>query len=450
MAGPPDLRTILTPRPGANRVPPGDYTSSVPILLPGDSELVLDRARIVRTGDTPVFVAGPGTSNVSISGVAEFGGSGIARPIVRATQSRNLRIELDLLLGNCREPFLLSQASDGVYLGGSLRTADSPLVRATDSSGVEVTGVHAAYSTDPGQPTVRVASTGTRGVVQRISVHDCVIDGGGVFDAAGGPIVISADIGTTPIQNVQLHDVEVVRTKRPRDGIDVGRCQNVRIANVFGREVNDAVSLMSSDVEVTSVVAVDCFAQSVAIGDPQFLTTNESGCAVRSSCGVSCGRGYTNPASSGFAVQTPPGFVIQGVRFERCVSTSGGTAYPLFGFAASAGSRNVVLEDCRFEGSRSATLVQCPPEELRSSASGAPLPSVSDWPLSSANFDYRPVSPETIFLVSDRDPANEYALSRGGAAVPPTALGRRWDLLPGDVWTARIGGAAPRLLRWIP
>jgi hypothetical protein len=431
------------------RLGAGAYTLSAPVKIPSGGKLDFGNAQIARSADVPMFVIDAGSSGVGLSGTVAADGGAFQRPFLLAMNATGVNIELDLQASKFRPSAIFTRGCSNVKLAGAFRSPDSPIIRAVDTSGLDVSGVRCTYQSDPGDSAVRVVSSGKSGPTANIYVHDCFVDGGGVFNTRGALINIGAEAGD-PINSVRLENIELRRTVRPRDGIDIGQCRQVTIRNVFGRDVNTLVSALGGQMEISDVLAVECDAQSVALGDPQYQTTNVDHCAVRRAWAVNCGRGYKNAASSGHGVQTTAPFLVSDVVFEDCGSVSLGAAYPLYGFAAFAGARTVELSRCRFAGSKAPILDLSPPGSIQaSSAGGGPLGAASLVGMSSNPWTYAKKDPgaESLWLLSDLAPTFKVSHQRVGSEVAPSVYGHRYDLQAGDTLTVTFQGTAPRFLR---
>jgi hypothetical protein len=431
------------------RLGAGTYTVSAPIKIPSGGKIDFAGARLSRSADVPMFVVNAGSTGVGMTGTVVADGGSFQRPFLLAMGSMGVDIELDLQATKFRPATIFTRGCSNVKLAGTLRSTDSPIIRAVDTSGLDVSGVRCTYQSDPGDSAVRVVSSGTAGATANIYVHDCFVDGGGVFNTRGALINIGAEKGE-PINSVRLENIELRRTVRPRDGIDIGQCRQVAIRNIVGRDVNTLVSALGSQMEITDVLAWECDAQSVALGDPQYQTANVDHSVVRRAWAVNCGRGYNNAASSGHGVQTTAPFLVSDVLFEDCGSISLGTAYPLYGFAAFAGARAVQLSRCRFAGSKAPILAQSPPGSVQSSsAGGGPLGAAGLVGINSNPWAYakKDPAPESLWLISDLAPTFKISHQRVGGEVVPSVYGHRYDLQAGDTFTVSYQGAAPRFLR---
>jgi hypothetical protein len=428
---------------------PGSYALSAPVKIPSGGRIEFTNARITRAADVPMFVVNAGSTGVGMTGTLVVDGGGFQRPFLLAMSAAGVDLELDLQATRVRPAAIFTRGCSNVKLAGSFRSPDSSIIRAVDTSGLDVSGVRCTYQSDPGESAVRVVSSGTAGPTTNIYVHDCFVDGGGVFNTRGALINIGADAGE-PITGVRLENIELRGTIRPRDGIDIGQCRQVTIRNIVGRNVNTLVSALGSQMEITDVLAVECDAQGVALGDPQFQTANVDHSIVRRAWAVNCGKGYNNPASSGHGVQTTAPFLVSDVLFEDCGSISFGTAYPLYGFVAFAGARTVQLSRCRFAGSRAPVLVQSPPGSVQvSSTGGGPLGAAGPVGISSSPWTYAKKDPsaESLWLISDLSPTFKVSHQRAGNEVVPSVYGHRYDLQAGDTITVTFQGAAPKFLR---
>jgi hypothetical protein len=431
------------------RLGPGAFTLSTTVKVPSGGRIDFQDSRITRTADVPMFVAPAGTVNAGLTGSVAVDGGGLQRPFLLAMGAKGIDIQLNLQASRVRPSAVFARGCSDVKLAGILQSSDSPIIRAVDTSGLEVSGVRCTYQADPGDSAVRVVSSGSAGATSNIYVHDCFVDGGGVFNTRGALINIGADAGD-PITSVRLENIELRRTIRPRDGIDIGQCRQVTIRNVVGRNVNTLVSALGSQMEITDVLAVDCDAQGVALGDPQYQTANVDHCVVRRAWAVNCGKGYNNAASSGHGVQTTAPFLVSDVLFEDCGSIALGSPYPLYGFAAFAGARNVQLSRSRMAGTKSALLSLAPPGSIQSSPAGpttmAGVTLVESAPTPWSYVKQDAVA-ESLWLLSDLAPDFQVRHQRAGADVTPSICGHRFDLQTGDTVTVTHQGSPPRILR---
>jgi hypothetical protein len=260
---------------------PGDYVASASVKIPPQGKLELDHARITRTADLPLIVASSGATGAGLSGSAIVDGGGFERPFLLAMNLSGVDIGLDLQISRARAPAIFVRGASNVKVTGNLRSPDSQIIRAVDTSALDISGVQSTYQSDPGGSAIRVVSSGKGGVTSDVHVHDCFIDGGGFFSSPGALINIGSDAGQEPISGVRLENIELRGTIRPRDGLDIGRCRQVTIRNVVGRNVNTLISAQASEVDISDVLAVECFGQAVAIGDPQYQSSNLERCTVR-------------------------------------------------------------------------------------------------------------------------------------------------------------------------
>ncbi len=446
----PEVGSAIEWKNGVARIGPGSYSSSRPLALPDHSVLTFDRVIIKRIGDCPAFVIPDGTSGVQLAGNVSVDGSNLDKPVIRASGASGFRSNLEVTISRTKQPFLLLQRCQDAVIAGSLHSEDSPIIRAMDTSTLEIRGVTCAYRFDPKQPAIRIAASGTAGVVHDVTVHDCLLDGGGVFNAPGALMNISADLGQPYIEKVRLDSIEVRNTIRPRDGVDVVRCRNVTVSRVFGHDVNDTLSLLATDADVTDVVGYNCYAQAVAVGDPTYLSANEARCRVRRTVAINCGRGYTNPASSGLAVQTTGSFLYSDVLFEDCTSQTLGSPYPLYGFSAYPGTRNLVVNNCRFEGVKAPMLGMSPVGTVRTTGDLSTAPEVRRVDMAGANpFVYTKTDArtETVWMLSDPTPEATASLTHMGTEVMPTCFGRRFDMAASDTLEVKSNGRMPLMVR---
>lgn len=351
---------------GLVRVASGPLQVHAPAVLLPNVTLELDGTTLLPSAQGPAIRIGQRATNTRIGGSFLADGQGRPGPLIgyfgtqQAVFAAGVRVER-LAPGS---PFLMVNQSRDVHIVGNLTSSDSALVRVADSQGVEVSGVQATYSRPPMAAIVHVMGHS----VEDVTLHHLSINGGGVLQHP--MVVVAPEQG----RQVHLHDIEVVNpptTTLFKDGVDILHCSEVTVENISGAYVIVTVALLASNATARGVRAHHCRAQSIAVGDPQWMTEDIHDISVEACEAVDCGSGYGGAVASGIAVLNTPGHTVRGVRVRNCLSRDASHLQP-YGFGASQGVSDVVVEDCRLSGVHGPTIIQAPPGAVTLSRITAP------------------------------------------------------------------------------
>jgi hypothetical protein len=332
------------------QVPPGVYPVERTVRVPSNVTLQLDNAQLKRAGPGASFRVDRGGHDIRVVGSLQIDGGAVPDRFFYVVGTNRFSYQAETEIANMGLPFsyLMVRDSDQVRITGPFRSRDSAVVRVVDSSHVEVANIECQYARDPGEvPVGFFGKAGSSG----IELHDIHINGGGLRPR---PLIdISPDPGAPHFKDVFLHDIVLENpptTTDFHDGIDVDRCEGVRIENVSGSWLNLVLCLMSSDASVRTVRGHDCWGPALQVGDPTSMKEDVSHVVVEACEAVDCGRGYKGPAASGMGVYTSPGKRVTDVVFRDCVSRDTRGVQP-YGFGVMAGASGIRLERCRFSGS---------------------------------------------------------------------------------------------------
>jgi hypothetical protein len=332
----------------------GTLELAAPAVVTPNLHLNFQGTTVPPSAQGPAFRIGQRGSNCQIGGSFTADGRGQRGPVfgffgaqgaVFAAGARVMRVAPG-------SPFLIVNQSNGVRIVGNLTSNDSALVRVVDSQNVEVSGVQGAWRSPPMAAIVHVSGN----TAENIELHHLAINGGGILQHP--MIAIDPQRGN----QIRVHDIQVVNPETTtlfKDGVDVLRCSNVTVENVSGAYIIVAVALLASNATARNVKAHHCRAQAIAAGDPVYMTEDIQNIVIDSCEAVDCGAGYQGPVSSGIAVLNTPGHSVRGVKVLNCVSRDASRIQP-FGFGASQGVSDVLVQDCRFSGTRGPTCIQAP------------------------------------------------------------------------------------------
>jgi hypothetical protein len=350
----------------------GAFQITAPTNLGPNLHIRFDDAVLTLGGSTNMFQAG-GKSNLSFTGKVRFVGGREAG-----------FVGFGFLLNGCSDVvfdwqcdvsgfslspgrFLINCNPQGptggrnLTLRGQTVTHDSTVLRAMDSSQVDVSGV----VTPPGGLTaavplapVAILSDGAAGTTGGIHVHDCDMDGGGIQKVSGLVRVFGSagpgNIVGVQCSNLKLRNMIAIPSDGLADGLDVNHAVDVQISNVVGDRVCDLVSCVASRAVVSDCVAQDCNGIGILVGDGGSQTENISDITVRNCVATNCGRGLKFVNQSGIGVASSKGMTTDRVTFENCKShdTTGSAQAFGFGFNAVGTITNVRIVGGELSGFR--------------------------------------------------------------------------------------------------
>jgi hypothetical protein len=348
------------------RLEGGTYDVTSFVTIP--SGVTLDfRDVTVRMAYPGVFLKVlPGSKGVSLTGRLTFLGNGADAAGMSFNGSSEIRVSLSAeIVGLAvRKPFLLIDQCREVAVSGPYRTQDSRILLAVDSSNVEVGGVEAGpFVTDPGDSIVRAVSTGAHGPVAGISVHDINVDGGGRL-ATGGAVLVSANVGEPDIQKVSIARCSAKNSLGTVDGVDVNRCSNVVVEDIYGERVNVALAVVASDARVTNVEGHHCRAQAFEYGDPKYQTESISRAVAQNLKALDCGLGWNGVFGAGIGIFNSPSTTTSNVVLRDVTSEDSDGRSQKYGLGMTSGVRSVQVLGGRLHGFVGRTLNQAPAAEL--------------------------------------------------------------------------------------
>ncbi|MCI4351240.1 MAG: hypothetical protein L3K15_06985 [Thermoplasmata archaeon] len=330
----------------------GTYFAKGPAVIPSNTTVDFQDVT-VRIGYAGLFLKTlPGTHGVRLIGNLAFVGNrgdfgGIS---FYGTSDLSIETRVDVSGIAPNKQFLLfDRCQNGKVLGG-MRSSDSRLVLATDSSSLEVGGVHAGpYRLDPGDSIVRVICTGAHGPTSGIYLHDIDIDGGNVL-ATTSPVYVASAKGQPPIHDVTVARCRIRNTLALVDGVDVGRCVGVTVSDIYGEGVNVALAVVASSATVSKVEGRRCRAQAFEYGDPKYQTDDISGLEADGIVARDCGLGWGGVFSSGIGIFASPGTSTSNVRLRNVDAMDTDGKSQRFGLGVGEGVHDVRVEGGRLYG----------------------------------------------------------------------------------------------------
>jgi hypothetical protein len=320
-------------------------------FIPSKVVLQLNGSTLTMGADQPAFRTAPGSSGIRLTGSGRIDGAGRNERFFYVVNATDFASDATLEVARMGHPnsAFLVRNSRGVRFVGKTTSSDSAILRFVDCSDVEAANIDCTYARDPeGVPVGVFGSTPMSG----IHLHHLHVNGGGLRKK---PLLIVAPDQTGPkATNIAVEDVVLENpptTTEFHDGLDVTHCEGVTVERVSGSWLNLVVNLNTSKAVARFVRAHDCWGPALQVGDPTFMKESIADVRVEDCEIQDSGRGYPGIAGSGLGVYCTPGFTVQNVEFHRCVSVDTRRVQP-FGFAVMKGASHVIVEGCRFAGTK--------------------------------------------------------------------------------------------------
>ena len=296
------------------------------------------------------------TNHVVFDGFLQAVGGGVAHNFFVFASSVDCVLRGEILFsGYTATTFITDYQSVGTRYVAQVYTTDSLFIFTNGAIKLEIANVRCIMASSPGSPIVYVSGTASGG--SDVNIHDCFFDGGGVLTTSA-PMVVGPNGGYTMLR-VNINKVWALnQVQGPADGIDVIRCSGVNISDCHFYNVNDGLSIISSNVNISNVTALNCWASGISIGDPAAQAINMSNIVVSNCYLQDNGIGQTlTPANNITIVNTTP-YTISNVNITNITAQYISNVLSLYGIVINASAAGkitaVALSSCVFAGDTSA------------------------------------------------------------------------------------------------